>query len=283
LNVTENAQDYSFSGLTPNTNYIELYSDTTYITDSTGSVTITIPASQNGGTVILAEGKNENISKVPSTGIISDDDITSSESTLIENDTTEVVSENTQAIEPTYQTINGTTVIGWENVINTAISEKNNNADNLQYLYGSIGSGGIIDITLPSDNVKPIPNKVVSIMAQSNAIYRFILGNKIVCIYTPSALGEVIGDLNLNLKVSMAKDFGQGFKSIVIEPRKKMVYGAKLSFALYLGVENGGKPAYIFHRNTDTNDMEFLEAKFINENGTVTISNEDYTDLIILY
>ena len=86
-----------------------------------------------------------------------------------------------------------------------------------------------------------------------------------VTAYTASALAQIKGDLDLNIMVSKDKDFGQGFRSFVLEPRKKTIYGVKLATVMLLGEENAGKTAFIFQRNITTQQMEFLDSTIIDE------------------
>ena len=83
--------------------------------------------------------------------------------------------------------------------------------------------------------------------------------------------------------VSKDKDFGQGFRSFVLEPRKKTIYGVKLATVMLLGKENAGKTAFIFQRNITTQQMEFLDSTIIDEAGHVAVPFVDFTDFVILY
>jgi len=83
--------------------------------------------------------------------------------------------------------------------------------------------------------------------------------------------------------VSKDKDFGQGFRSFVLEPRKKTIYGVKLATIMLLGEENAGKTAFIFQRNITTQQMEFLDSTIIDEAGHVAVPFVDFTDFVILY
>lgn len=56
LNISDAAKEYTFTGLTPNSSLMDLYSRKAYQVDSTGKVTVTVPAAADGGTAILAQG-----------------------------------------------------------------------------------------------------------------------------------------------------------------------------------------------------------------------------------
>lgn len=56
LNISDAATEYTFEGLTPNSSLKDLYSDKVYPVDSKGTVTVTIPAAADGGTVVLVKG-----------------------------------------------------------------------------------------------------------------------------------------------------------------------------------------------------------------------------------
>ena len=94
---------------------------------------------------------------------------------------------------------------------------------------------------------------------------------------------SVIKSLMDEAGITFRKDFGQNFKSIVSDPRKKAIYGAKLAVAFNLGKENAGKTAFVFHRNLTNNQVELMTTCVIAENGTIAMPGIDYTDLIILY
>ena len=141
----------------------------------------------------------------------------------------------------------------------------------------------VVDIIIEENTVKTIPAEEVKSMVESGADFRFHYGKDIVVVFTNSTLAEVTGDLDLNILVSDDKDFGQNFKSLVLDPRKKAIYGAKLAFAFNLGTENAGKTAFIFHRNLENNQVELMTTCIIGEDGTIAMPGVDYTDFIILY
>ena len=78
-------------------------------------------------------------------------------------------------------------------------------------------------------------------------------------------------------------DFGQNFKSVVLNPQKDTIFGVKLAAAVLLGEEYAGRPAYVYHKNLLTQEIELISSCMIEENGTIAVSGVDYTDLVILY
>ena len=134
---------------------------------------------------------------------------------------------------------------------------------------------GEVTITIPAAEVKS--------MVASGADFRFHYGKDIVIVFTHDTLAEVAGDLDMNILVSDDKDFGQNFKSLVLDPRKKAIYGAKLAYAFNLGTENAGKTAFIFQRNLENDQVELLTTCIIGADGNIALPGVNYTDFIILY
>ena len=176
--------------------------------------------------------------------------------------------------------MDGTIVSGWENVINVAVNEAEMN--NVPLSDGTT-SALTVDILIEENAIKTIPADVVKNMVESRADFRFHYGKDIVLAFTNNTLAEIVGDLDLNILVSTDKDFGQNFKAIVLDPRKKAIYGAKLAVAFNLGKENAGKTAFVSNRNLTNNQVELMTTCVIAENGTIAMPGIDYTDLIILY
>lgn len=270
VNQTE-AKDVEVS-LNAGTTYTDLYSGNTYTADKDGMVTITIPAAADGGTVVLKAGKSSVEPQKPSTPV------KNSSKKHSDDDTTVVPAK--VVLQPTYTKMDGTIVSGWKNVIKEAVNEAEMN--NVPLSDGTEAALAV-DVVIAENTVKTIPADVVKNMVESRADFRFHYGNDIVLVFTNDTLAEVAGDLDLNILVSTDKDFGPDFKSIVLDPRKKAIYGAKLAVAFNLGKENAGKTAFVFHRNLTNNQVELMTTCVIAENGTIAMPGIDYTDLIILY
>ncbi|MBQ6786218.1 MAG: alpha-amylase [Lachnospiraceae bacterium] len=264
--------------LNAGTTYTDLYSGDTYKADNAGMVNITIPAATDGGTVILKAGKATTEEKPQKP---SDSENNSSKNHLEEDNIP--IAPAKVVLQPIYTRIDGKIVSGWKNVIEEAVKEAETNRVPLGEGVNSVANALVIDIVLAENTVKTIPADVVKSMVASNSDFRFHYGNDIVLAFTSSALAEVTGDLDLNILVSTDKDFGQNFKSIVLDPRKESIYGAKLAVAFNLGKENAGKTAFVFHRNLANNQVELMTTCLIAENGTIAMPGVDYTDLIILY
>ena len=255
--------------LTVNTTYTDLYSGNTYKTDADGNVVVAIPAAQDGGTVILKAGKSA-----------------SSNTTTDTNPNASSDSESSAAAapvktvqQPTYTKADGTVVSGWSNVISTSISE----AEAKRVLTAEMQTPMVIDIMAEENVLKVIPAAEVKKMDVSGADFRFHFGNRMVMVYNHESLSTINGDLDLNFTMTTDKDFGQGFKAIVFEPRKRAGYGGQLSFAYLIGKEHAGKTAFLFSRNIATDQVELFTACVISEDGTIVVSGTDYTDFIILY
>lgn len=273
INQTE-AKDVVVS-LNAGTVYTDLYSGNTYTADKNGDVTITIPAAADGGTVILKAGEKNKPQKPDNSAKHTESDEESSASSA----PAKVV------LQPTYTKMDGTIVSGWKKVIKEAVKEAEANRIPLA---GSTQEAMkaqplVIDIMLEEDTLKTIPAAEVKNMTASGADFRFHFGKEIVVVFAHDTLAEVTGDLDLNILVSENKDFGQSFKSLVLDPRKKVIYGAKLAVAFDLGEENAGKTAFVFQRNLENNQVELLTTCMIGADGTIAMPGVDYTDLIILY
>lgn len=274
INQTE-SKDVTVT-LNADTAYIDLYSGNTYRTDKNGSVTITIPSAADGGTVILKTGKSTAVEEKPAT-----ESNASEEKQTAESDTSPAPVK--VVLQPTYTRMDGKIVSGWKNVVNEAIKEAEANRVPLSDAVNSASNALVVDIVLTENTVKTIPADVVKSMVSSKADFRFHYGNDIVLVFTGSTLAEINGDLDLNILVSTDKDFGQNFQTLVLDPRKKAIYGAKLALACNLGQENAGKTAFVFYRNLTNNQVELMTTCIISEQGTIAIPGVDYTDLIILY
>ena len=280
FNINENESRTVELKLAANTTYTDLYSNSQYQSDADGMVQIEIPAAKDGGTVVLKAGKakpseNPQIKGNPEeTGNSESQDSDSQDS---DSSTT----TGKPANEAEYTSLDGITVTGWDKVIDLAFADAKTQMASVENL--SLTQQVVVNITLKSDFNMVIPEEVVAKMAASNATYVFLWENGVVTAYTASALAQIKGDLDLNIMVSKDKDFGQGFRSFVLEPRKKTIYGVKLATVMLLGEENAGKTAFIFQRNITTQQMEFLDSTIIDEAGHVAVPFVDFTDFVILY
>ena len=275
FNINENESRTVELKLAANTTYTDLYSNSQYQSDADGVVQIEIPAAKDGGTVVLKAGKAK-----------------PSDRPQIKNDSEETANNESQdsdsstttgkpANEAEYTSLDGITVTGWDKVIDLAFADARTQMASVENLSST--QQVVVNITLKSDFNMVIPEEVVAKMAASNATYVFLWENGVVTAYTASALAQIKGDLDLNIMVSKDKDFGQGFRSFVLEPRKKTIYGVKLATVMLLGKENAGKTAFIFQRNITTQQMEFLDSIIIDEAGHVAVPFVDFTDFVILY
>lgn len=275
FNINENESRTVELKLAANTTYTDLYSNSQYQSDADGVVQIEIPAAKDGGTVVLKAGKAK-----------------PSDRPQIKNDSEETANNESQdsdsstttgkpANEAEYTSLDGITVTGWDKVIDLAFADAKTQMASIE--NPSSMQQMVVNIALKSDFNMVIPEEVVAKMAASNATYVFLWENGVVTAYTASALAQIKGDLDLNIMVSKDKDFGQGFRSFVLEPRKKTIYGVKLATVMLLGEENAGKTAFIFQRNITTQQMEFLDSTIIDEAGHVAVPFVDFTDFVILY
>lgn len=289
FNINENESRTVELKLAANTTYTDLYSNSQYQSDEDGVVQIEIPAAQDGGTVVLKAGKAKPSDRPQ---IKNDSEETgNNESQRSESQDSESQSSDAGITtgrvmtEPEYTSMDGTTVTGWDKVIDRAFADAqaqmvplSDSAENAATVQQTV-----VNLTLKSHSNMIIPEAVVAKMAASGATYVFSWENGVVTAYTASALAQIKGDLDLNIMVSKDKDFGQGFRSFVLEPRKKTIYGVKLATVMLLGKENAGKTAFIFHRNITTQQMEFLDSTIIDEAGHVAVPFVDFTDFVILY
>lgn len=236
---------------------------------------LTVPAAKDGGTIILKEGKVG----TPS----SDEKIDISD--VVTNGTGSVtVSVQTAAIvrpvEPTYKKLDGTVVRGWLNVVkeayNTAMLDAVPLAPTAQ-----AAKEMFVDIELTGNVIKMIPQNAVNEMKNTGATYRFILSDQVTYEFDHAALAKIQSGLNLDMIVSTDKDLGQGFKTLVIDPKKDENINAKVY--MNFGKENEGKVAFIFHRNLTTKKIEYLSFAWIDSMGNVKVEQADYTDLVVLY
>lgn len=311
FNVNETEPKQVEVSLNAGTTYTDLYSGDTYTADNDGKVTITIPAAADGGTVILKAGNTVvDEPSVPETPVIPDepsapetpvipDEPSVSETPVIPSepqisDKTEDNSgkssnggsENNAALsqekvfaQPAYIRIDGTVCYGWRDVIKESVKE----AEEKLIPLAASAQTLVADIILADNTLKTVPAADVKTMVESGADFRFHFGKDAVVVFTHNELTKVIGDLDLNLQVSKDKDFGQNFKSLVLDPRKKSIYGLKIAVAFNMGKENAGKAAYIFKRNSETNQVELLTAGMIGADGAIALPDVDYTDIIVLY
>lgn len=289
FNINENESRTVELKLAANTTYTDLYSNSQYQSDADGVVQIEIPAAQDGGTVVLKAGKAKPSDRPQ---IKNDSEETgNNESQRSESQDSESQSSDAGITtgrvmtEPEYTSMDGTTVTGWDKVIDRAFADAqaqmvpmSDSAENAATVQQTV-----VNLTLKSHSNMIIPEAVVAKMAASGATYVFSWENGVVTAYTASALAQIKGDLDLNIMVSKDKDFGQGFRSFVLEPRKKTIYGVKLATVMLLGKENAGKTAFIFHRNITTQQIEFLDSTIIDEAGHVAVPFVDFTDFVILY
>lgn len=289
FNINENESRTVELKLAANTTYTDLYSNSQYQSDADGVVQIEIPAAQDGGTVVLKAGKAKPSDRPQ---IKNDSEETgNNESQRSESQDSESQSSDAGITtgrvmtEPEYTSMDGTTVTGWDKVIDRAFADAqaqmvpmSDSAENATTVQQTV-----VNLTLKSHSNMIIPEAVVAKMAASGATYVFSWENGVITAYTASALAQIKGDLDLNIMVSKDKDFGQGFRSFVLEPRKKTIYGVKLATVMLLGKENAGKTAFIFHRNITTQQMEFLDSTIIDEAGHVAVPFVDFTDFVILY
>lgn len=314
FNVNETEAKQVEVSLNAGTTYTDLYSGDTYTADNDGKVTITIPAATDGGTVILKAGnvivedpvvpevpeipeepETPEVPEVPETPEVvevpeasQEDANTGSSSSNGSGNSGEDNTPSTPkkvVVQPTYTKMDGTICYGWSNVIKEAVKDAEVNRVPLAAnVEDAVKAQAVVaDIVLAENTVKTIPASDVKTMVASGADFRFHYGKNIAVVFTHDTLAKVAGDLDLNILVSDDKDFGQGFKSIVLDPRKKAIYGAKIAVGFDLGKENAGKVAYIFQRNLKNNKVELLTTSMIGTDGTIALPDVDYTDIIVLY
>ena len=288
FNINESEAKTVELKLAANTTYTDLYNGNQYQSNADGVVEIQIPAAKDGGTVVLKAGTVKPDSKPdqkpeqkPEIKNDSDENVNNNESG---NNTTVTTTVRTIA-EPAYTSMDGTTVTGWDKVVEYALADARAQmvplADSVENAVAA--QMEIVNLNLKANTNRVIPAEVVAKMANSGATYVFAWDDGVITAYTAAALAQVKGDLDLNIKVSKDKDFGQGFKSFVLDPRKKAIYGVKLATVMSLGKENAGKTAFIFQRNLTTQAIEFLNSTVIDEAGNVAVPCVDFTDFVILY
>ena len=280
FNINENESRTVELKLAANTTYTDLYSNSQYQSDADGVVQIEIPAAKDGGTVVLKAGKAKPSDR-PQIKNDSEETGNNESQDSESQDSDSSTTTGKPANEAEYTSLDGITVTGWDKVIDLAFADAKTQMASVENLSST--QQVVVNITLKSDFNMVIPEEVVAKMAASNATYVFLWENGVVTAYTASALAQIKGDLDLNIMVSKDKDFGQGFRSFVLEPRKKTIYGVKLATVMLLGEENAGKTAFIFQRNITTQQMEFLDSTIIDEAGHVAVPFVDFTDFVILY
>lgn len=295
FNINQSEEKEITLSVTPGATYTDIYSNVRYTADQNGDIRVTIPSAELGGTVVLKAGATEEKPVKPATPSESQTSQVSSQTESNEEEqSTQSVSTAALPVQPTFVKMDGTVVKGWTQVVREALKEALAEAVPLADSVDAAQTAQtpVVDITLEQNTVKVIPASVVSEMVQSGATYRFHFAvdsadgkeqEEIVYEYTYETLAEVKGDLQLDMLVSSDKDFGQGFQSLVLDPRKKMIYGTKLSIAVGFGKEHAGKPAYVFQRNLLTNSVELFDCQFLDAEGNLEVGNADCTDFIILY
>ncbi len=280
MNINTEEKTVSLEALQANTSYIDLYADKVYKTDATGTLTVTIPSAQNGGTMILKKTAKQDIvidiSDVVNTGN-SDSNTNDSSASVITT-----VSEVTRVTEPTFKNMDGTVVRGWDNVVKAYIES----AEQEQVPLASnvlAAQRRYIDITLDKNVIKMIPQSSVKLMAESGADFRFVFGKDVAYTFDHATLAGIKGNLNMNVNVTTDKDFGQGFKAIVLDPATDINTDTRVSMAVQVGAENAGKVAFLFRRNRETAQMEPAGFIWIDANGGIAVHDAAYTDFVILY
>ncbi len=286
FNVNQSAAKEVTLALTAGKNYVDLYSGKTFTANDNGEVVVTIPAAADGGTVILKEGKAQvekpsaedkpSVDNKPSAG-------GNAESKPSPEAKSVVVTKSAKKIEPAYIKMDGKVVTGWQNVIREALKDAEANRVPLAGSVDTAAQALIVDLMLGENTIKTIPASVVKEMAVSGASFRFHYGKDAAIAITSATLTEVAGSLDLDILVEKNIDFGQNFKSVVLNPQKDTIFGVKLAAAVLLGEEYAGKPAYIYHKNLFTQETELITSCIVEKNGTIAVSGVDYTDLIILY
>lgn len=290
FNINENEAKQISLKVEPNTVYMDLYQNIKYIADSNGQITLELPSASEGGTVILTKNTQQSAENKPSVPENDNSsDIVSNDSS---NDQSSVPAATVTPAQPTYTKIDGTVVKGWLDVIREALKEALAEIVPLSEGIADMNEAliPIVDITIAENILDTIPETVVKEMLQSGATYRFHYQyqsenneKEAVIELTHEALKEIDGDLQLYMNTTTDKDFGQGFKSFILVPKKKVIFETKISVEVNLGKENAGKAAYIFQRNLSNQTVELFGCQFIDENGSVQVENMDLTDLIILY
>lgn len=290
FNINENEAKEISLELEANTVYVDLYSNTKYTADSNGQINVEIPAAADGGTVVLAKSTQQVTPNNPS--VPENDNHKDTVSNDSQNNQSSIPAATVTTAQPTYTKIDGTVVKGWLEVIREALKEALAGIVPLADSVNSINENiiPVVDITIEKNTIDTIPAKVVKEMLQSGATYRFHYQyqnenseKEAVIEFTHEALKEVTGDLQLHMSTTTDKDFGQGFKSLILDPRKKMIFGSKISVDVNFGKENAGKAAYVFQRNLLNQTVELFDCQFLDENGSLEVENMDQTDLIILY
>lgn len=277
MNVNTEEKTVAIENLQANASYTDLYAGKEYRADANGVLTLSVPSAKDGGTMILKKTAKQEV-------IIDISDVVNSSSQET-GDTMVSVSIDTPAItritEPVYRKMDGTVVRGWDNVINAYI-------ENAQQQQTPLASNVLavtkqyIDIVLDKDVIKMIPQSSVKIMAENGSDFRFIFGNQAAYTFSHEELAKVSGNLNLNVNITTNKDFGQGFRSIVLSPSDENAV-TKVSAAVQTGAENAGKIAFLFQKNMETQQIEPAGFTWIDANGGIALHDVMFKEFIILY
>lgn len=185
---------------------------------------------------------------------------------------------------PTFTSVNGKKVSGWENVITAAyeLAELTAARVPLANAFDTTVDRLIVNINVADVTELVIPAVAVRKMAVSGADYNIFMGAKVITL-TNEILTGVEGSLDLKLYEKVVKDFGEGFDAMFVSSRTRHMLNGTAYMNVVLGKEKTGKQAYIYQFVEEKQVYELQTVQTISEIGTICVSIDDYASCLILY
>lgn len=200
-----------------------------------------------------------------------------------ENTTTAQTQQETLTVQPSFTTVDGEKVKGWESVISAAYQkaqlegEQIPLADNAGYeadrLKVNLNITGVTELV--------IPKTAVAKMIESGADYNFYYQNIAITI-SHKELKDWSGIIDLHVYLQQNKNFGEGFDALYIGKRNGKAMPENTVINALLSEEKANHFAYIFAKNKETG-YELMSAVNIGELGTITVPGGAYEEYMILY
>lgn len=185
---------------------------------------------------------------------------------------------------PTFTSVNGKKVKGWENVVTAAYEFAELTADRvpLANTFGASKDRLMVHINVADVTELVIPSEAVRKMAFTGADYNIYMGTEVITL-TNEILLDVRGSLDLKLYERVTKDFGEGFDAMFISSRTRRNFNKPVNMNVVLDKEKTGKIAYIYQFVEEKQEYELQTAQTISEIGTICVSLDDYVSCLILY
>ena len=250
FNVNHTEEKQAEVTLAANTTYTDLYHGTTYTTDADGKVIITIPAAENGGTVVLKAKVAEKPQVKP-------------EEPKHEENKQESSTQN--KTEDKKETV----VIKEEKTPLAMVPKFIEKAD--AYQVPLLGTNGMLSV-----------KEMLQLNRRAKTMEAY-LSNTMAITMNMEQLTANVADMDLGVYQTRELNYGQGFESVTVVPRTETALGVSISVHINVGVEHAGKTAYLFAKNLQTGELECVQTAVINEIGNVAYTTDEYRTLVVLY